>query len=322
MATAHLIGYALHRLTGLPWVADFRDPMTEIDPDTKQKFPTDSRLYRVRHWIENLAIRNSQRAVFVTSGALKLYRERYPERASDMRLVANGFDEQGFVAAEKNHTARTPSRGPLELVHSGTLYPGPDRDANGLLEALAQLRQAGRISPETIRVRLRATGYDDYYRERIAHFGVGDLVTLETAIPYHAALAEMLDADGLLLFQGSTSNPAIPAKLYEYLRARRPIFAMVDERGETAAVLRNAGVGTRVPFGSSQQIAAGLLQFLDEVRNGTAPVASESEISLHSRKHKALEMAQVFQEIIPDPAQELSQEKLKTEEALIQSGKT
>ncbi len=298
IATAHLIGFALHRWTGLPWVADFRDPMTEIDPDTHQKFPMDPRLYKVRSWVEELAIRNCQRAVFVTPGALKIYRDRYPERAGVMRLVANGYDEQSFAAAERARSPRKQSGRPLELIHSGTLYPGPDRDANGLLAALAQLRQAGQISAGTLRVRLRATGYDEYYRERIAHYGVGDLVSLEPAIPYHAALAEMLDADGLLLFQGSTSNPAVPAKLYEYLRARRPLFALVDDRGDTAAVLREANIGTFAPLDSSDRIAMGLLQFLEQIRSGTARIASDSEIERHSRKHKALEMAHIFEEVM------------------------
>ena len=185
------------------------------------------------------------------------------------------------------------------LVHSGTLYPGPDRDASAFLAALAQLRSAGVISSATLRVRLRATGYDDIYRERIAQHGVGDMVTLEPTIPYQAALAEMLDADGLLLFQGSTSNPAVPAKLYEYLRARRPIFALVDERGDTAAALRQANVGVRVPLDSSERIAAGLAEFLAQIRGGTMPAASAQEIERHSRRAKAVELSKVFEELCP-----------------------
>ena len=38
IATAHLIALTLHRLSGLPWVADFRDPMTERDPATGEVF--------------------------------------------------------------------------------------------------------------------------------------------------------------------------------------------------------------------------------------------------------------------------------------------
>jgi hypothetical protein len=299
IASAHLIGHALHRWTGVPWVADFRDPMTEIDADTQQKFPSNSRLFAVRRWIEKRTIQSCQRAVFVTPASLALYRNRYPEHAHRMRLVENGYDEQSFVDAEQARTLKSRSGEPLELVHSGTLYPGPDRDADAFLAALVQLRGAGKISAITLRVRLRATGYDDYYRERISYHGIGDLVKLEPSLPYNAALTEMLDADGLLLFQGSTSNSAVPAKLYEYLRARRPIFALVDERGDTAAVLRETNVGNIVPLHSIEQIAAGLLRYLEQIKHGTAPIASDIAIERHSRNHKALEMARLFEEIVP-----------------------
>ena len=183
MATAHLIGLALHHLTGIPWIADFRDPMTEIDPITRQRFPTDARLWSVRRWVERQAIQHCQRAIFVTPAALQIHRERYPERAADMRLIENGYDEENFAAAERTRGAQKRESEPLLLVHSGTLYPGPDRDASGFLAALAQLRSAGVISSATLRVRLRATGYDDIYRERIAQHGVADMVTLEPTIP-------------------------------------------------------------------------------------------------------------------------------------------
>ena len=296
IATSHIIGHALHQLTGLPWVADFRDPMTEIDPDTGQRFPTNPQVFAARRWVEKRTMQSCQRAVFVAPSALALYRERYPDRSADMHLVGNGYDEQSFPAAGSAPlNARAGQR--LELVHSGTLYPGPDRDAEAFLTALAQLRAAGTISAASLCVRLRATGYDDYYRERILHHGVGDLVKLEPALPYRDALNEILEADGLLLFQGSTSNSAIPAKLYEYLRARRPIFAMVDERGDTAAVLREAGVGTIVPLNSAQEIADGLVGYLEQIQRGSAPIASDDVIESHSRKHKALEMAKIFEEV-------------------------
>jgi glycosyltransferase involved in cell wall biosynthesis len=297
LATTHLVGLALHRLTGVPWVADFRDPMTEVDPLTQQRFPTNPRLWSVRQWAEKQTIRHCQRAVFVTHGALTIYRERYPDRAADMRLVENGYDEENFAAVERARESKPREPGPLVLVHSGTLYPGPDRDSNGLLAALARLRTDGKISSATLQVRFRAAGFDDVHREQIARYEVGDLVTLAPSLPYQAALEEMLEADGLLLFQGRTSNPAIPAKLYEYLRARRPIFALVDEQGETATVLRNAKIGTRVPLDSTEAIAAGLLSFLEQVRVGRAVVATTEEIECHSRKTKAAEMACVFEEL-------------------------
>jgi hypothetical protein len=135
------------------------------------------------------------------------------------------------------------------------------------------------------------------YRKQILALGIEDLITLEPPMPYTRALAEMLSVDGLLIFQGKDSNPAIPAKLYEYIRARRPLFALVDDQGETAKALREARVGTLVPLDSSERIATGLLQFLEEIRNGTALIAAAAEVERHSRKNRALELARVFEEV-------------------------
>jgi len=300
VATAHLVGMALCRLTGIPWVADFRDPMTEIDPVTQQRFPEDRRLWSVRRWIERQTLRHCSRAVFVTPGSLRIHQARYPEFADRMALIANGYDEVSFEAAES--AVRMDCGGAnmnrLLLLHSGVLYPGPDRDPTAFFAALVKLRQCGKLINGALQVRLRASGYEDHYKRLIQDFGVGDIVSLAPPIPYQEALAEMLTADGLLVFQGRTSNPAVPAKLYENLRARRPIFGLVDSQGETAGVLRQAGAGTLVPLDDVAMIAAGLESFLSQVRSGTAAVPGMEEVERHSRKHKAGELANLFEEVV------------------------
>jgi glycosyltransferase involved in cell wall biosynthesis len=298
LATAHLIGLTLHRLTGIPWVADFRDPMTEVDQFTGQNYPANLRLWRIRRWIENRTVRECTRAVLVTPGSLRIHAERYADLPdSRWRVVSNGYDEQSFAEAEQIRQEATPHR-PLVLLHSGVLYPTPDRDPSAFFAALGKLRLEGRLSPRDVKVVLRASGYHERYRKQIRECGIEDLVFLEPHIGYREALAEMLSADGLLLFQGYTSNPAIPAKLYEYLRARRPILAMVDSEGDTAATLRKAGVGRIVPLESTAQIVTELVQFLEGIRGGREPVSSEAEIRLHSRESKSAELAAVLDSVV------------------------
>src|SRR5262245_46481624 len=72
IATAHLIGLTLHRLTGIPWIADFRDSMTE------ENYPTDPVVRSMFRKIESMSIQYSECAVFTTQGTLRLYAERYP----------------------------------------------------------------------------------------------------------------------------------------------------------------------------------------------------------------------------------------------------
>lgn len=296
LATAHLIGFALHRLTGLPWIADFRDPMVEsIDGEW---FPADATLRRARLWVERLVARHATGVTFCTDTARKIYLERHSgtikARTSSQRseVIANGFDPEPFAAVEAELPATRPA-GPLTLVHSGTLYPGPDRDPGAFLAALSALRKRGQLPPN-LRVILRATGFDHVYRPRIAELGLGDCVELAPPVNYQSALREMLEADGLLLFQGHTSNPAVPAKVYEYLRARRPILALVDAGGETAALLRSAGAGTLLPLDDVARIEAGLPEFLQAAAAGSGAVLSGLAADEYSRVHRVAEFATLF----------------------------
>ncbi len=299
LATAHLIGLALHRWTGLPWVADFRDPMVEsIDGEW---FPADARLRRARLRVEALVARHATAATFCTEAARLIYVERHAGssrgRSTGQRseVIANGFDPEPFAAVEAEPLVLQRVRG-LTLVHSGTLYPGPDRDPGAFLRALRALRERG-VLPANLRVILRATGFDETYRPRIDELGLGDCVELAPAVSYREALREMLEADGLLLFQGHTSNPAVPAKVYEYLRARRPILALVDAAGETAGLLRRAGVGTLLPIDNVARIESGLPAFLQSAATGSGAVLSASAADEYSRVHRVAEFATLFTQL-------------------------
>jgi hypothetical protein len=296
IATAHLIGFLLHKLTRLPWVADFRDPMTEGELGSAGQHPTDPATWKVRRWLERLIVLNCTRLVFVAPGALSMYQKRYPEvPSSRWMLIPNGYDEESFIAAERHTTATKEKGKPLLLLHSGLLYAGAgDRNPSFFFTALANLRKAGKIDASLLRVVLRASGYDDLYRGLIREKGLDDMIFLEPSISYIDALAEMLSADGLVLVQGSVSNPNIPAKLYEYLRARRPIFALIDEKGDTAAVLRSAKVGTLASLDSVSSIELGFEDFLRQLRQNTAPIATDQEIQSHSRESRVKELAKLF----------------------------
>ncbi len=294
IATAHLIGLGLHSITGIPWVADFRDSMTE------PHYPPDPTVRGVYRGIERRTVAQAARAVFTTPGALRMYADRYPHiPATRWAVIPNGYDEERFLEVEQGASDR-PARGsPTVLVHSGLLYPS-ERDPRAFFAAVAALRREGAISAATLQIVLRASGFDDEYRPMLEGQGIGDIIRLEPAVGYRAALAEMLAADGLLLFQASNCNHQVPAKIYEYLRARRPIFAMTDAAGDSARVLTGAGVDTVVPLDSQHQIAEGLRRFLDALRRGTAPLASPEEIRRHSRRSRAGELAALLDSLARD----------------------
>ncbi|MBX3607591.1 MAG: glycosyltransferase [Piscinibacter sp.] len=300
IATAHIVGWLLSRLTGLPWVADFRDPMVEVDSRTGLTHPTDPGLRRARLWVESLVARRAAAAVFCTRDAADIFAGRYPFVPPErIHVIANGYDEGAFATAS---AAAPGDPRQLVLLHSGLLYPGPDRDPGAFLQGLrafldAQPRWQGRL-----RVVLRASGFDAQYRPIIEQLGLANCVQLAPPTPYREALGEMLGADGLLVFQGHPSNPAIPAKLYEYLRARRPIFALVDDQGSTAALLREEGVGMLAPIDDAGAIERRLSDFLAAVESGGVPVLTEDRARRFERGERAIELARLLDRVAARPA--------------------
>jgi hypothetical protein len=293
IATAHLIGLALHKLTGLPWVADMRDPMWD------EVFPTPPTLRRVYRWVERKTLLNCSAAVCTTPGAIATFLQRYPDiPAARYHLIENAFDEENFADAE---SMPAPDASTLNqafvLLHSGLIYPS-ERDPIPLFDAIASLQRDGALVPGAFMLVLRATGHDAYLARLIAERHIGELVKLVPLLPYRAALHEMLSASGLLILQASNCNHQVPAKLYEYLRARRPLLALTDAAGDTAATLRKAGIDTIAPLDDQQQIIAALQHFRAAALAGTAPLASAATVAANSRQSRAAKLAALLDTLI------------------------
>lgn len=292
IATAHLIGLALHRLTGLPWVADMRDPMTDID------YPRDPLTRRLFRWIERQTVAHCTRLVCTTAGTVDKYRARFPQVPPErFVLIENGYDEENFTQAEGGASPAPLEGRPFVLVHSGIVYPS-ERDPTQLFEALAALLQGGQLAPARFQLRLRATANDAYIGAMIRQHGIDSIVSLAPHLPYRDALAEMLGADGLLVLQASNCNHQVPAKLYEYLRARRPVLALTDPVGDTAATLRSAGIDSIAALDSKEEIMKAIMQFLGRAQAGDAPLASAEHIRSHSRGARAGVLASLLDEVV------------------------
>lgn len=295
IASAHLLALILHRLTKLPWIADFRDSMTEDNYPTN---PLQRKLYR---WIEHQTVTHCSRAIFTTPSAINMYRQRYPNISPDKwAMIANGYDEENFTHAEQltAYITRKKTQKPSQLVllHSGALYPS-ERDPSQFFQALADMQQAKKISANSLKIILRATGHDALYAPILKTYNLQNIVHLEPNMPYETALAEMLVVDGLLIFQAANCNHQIPAKIYEYLRAKRPILAFTDSVGDTATVLREAGLCAITPLDDKDAITIALTAFLEQLKNQQTPMVSDAAISLHSRQARSQLLARLCDDV-------------------------
>jgi len=293
IATAHQIGAILHRYSGLPWIADFRDPMAQ------EGYPEDPRVWRSFKAIEEQVLRQAVRCVFTSPSAVRDYRERYlrtpPER---FRLIENGYDEESFAGLDASAAARGPLHpGKLTLLHSGIVYSS-ERDPRAFFAALGGLLQSGQLDPARLVVRLRATAHDEWLRGLAAEYGIAGIIDLVPPLPYREALEEMLRADGLLIFQAANCNAQIPAKLYEYLRAGRPILGLTDPAGDTAVTLRQAGCRYLARLDDREEIAGTVSRFIAAVSAGMASGLDAKVVTGAARRNRTGEFARLLDKLL------------------------
>jgi glycosyltransferase involved in cell wall biosynthesis len=243
----HLIGRGLKRRLGVKWIADFRDPWTEM---FYYKHLSLSRFSdRRHHRLEQSVLDEADLVIAVSPPVASDFAAK---TKTPVELITNGFDEDDFAAPIGPR-----SDGKFTLVHTGLF--ASDGNPLNLWDALAakcredsafrsrlQIRLAGKTDPEIISA----------IRER----GLGDNLVNLGYLPHEQTVAEQRSADILLLplRQEPEYAKVLPGKIFEYIAARRPVLGIGQSDGAAAAVLRDAGAGEM--FGWDEKEA--LMEFI------------------------------------------------------------
>ena len=177
-----------------------------------------------------------------------------------------------------------------------TLFRRTDISPEDFFQALGRLVSVGKFGQGRLKVRFRASGNDAMLDELVRRYGLQSLVEVLPPIDYRGALAEMLRADGLLILQAANCNEQIPAKLYEYLRAGRPLLALTDPSGDTAAAVRAAGIGAIARLDSPDEIAVALDHFVEAIRQGRAVLPETTAVARLERREQARDLARLLDE--------------------------
>ena len=260
----HWLGWWLKRRYGLPWIADFRDPWYNaegiVDP------PPTLASWRVRTR-ESRIMRAADCVLANAPGACRRFQDVHSSLAAKFVTLPNGYDRETFEAIAPEIAPRTPGT-PIRVVHAGAIYA--NRDPLPILDAIRRLihPRAG-ISREFHLSFLGPppeNGLD--LGEAVASRGLAESVSIAGQVPYDRALRAMASADILLLMDTPRRTVGVPAKLYEYIGAGRPVLALGERGGDLAHVLERSGIPHRIaPPGDSVAIASALSELSVEVES-------------------------------------------------------
>lgn len=217
--SAHLIGRALARRHRVPWIADFRDPWTR-----RLSFRPPTPWHLRRHLALERLVLQEARLVTVTAGPTRDdYLLRNPGLPGEkIEVVTNGYDEEDFASLG----GESPPRDCFRVLHSGQL--NPERPARPFLEGVSAFlrRRPG------ARDRLRVSFVGPFYAgdlETARNLGLGETVRFEAGRPHRELVRELLRSHLLLLMEQDSERGGLilPGKIFEYLRARRPILGLL-----------------------------------------------------------------------------------------------
>jgi glycosyltransferase involved in cell wall biosynthesis len=272
---SHLAGLALHRLTGIPWVADFRDEWA-ANPHL-QEGPERLRALSLR---AERAV--AERAHVVVVGD---YFQIAGSRPGFRTTITNGVDPDDLAGLP----APDPPRDRFRLTHVGTLYG--DQDCAPVIAALRRLLESRRLDPA--KVELRVVGKD------FLPPGSLDLpaqVSQAGYLSHHEALVEMRRASALLLYV-APSSLAPSGKLYEYLTSERPVLCVTRPDGLPYQLVRDWDAGACADPRDDAAIEQALLELYgrwEQGRLGNLEGVRERTLERFSRPALAGRLASVL----------------------------
>jgi hypothetical protein len=226
--TGNVVGLALHRATGLPFVAHFSDPW--IDNPYHKLWPL-QKLACMR--LEHSIISKAAVIIFVTQQAAERVMARYPARwRSKVAVIPHGYDPQEPIAPAliRNPVDR------LRVVYTGSFYSL--RTPMNLLLALRELARVERLQG-ILEVFLIGPGALEY-RSTVRKFGLDGVVRLQGPQTRLECLRATAGADVLLLLGSSAKDEGLflPSKLVDYIALRKPILGLTPLEGASADLLR------------------------------------------------------------------------------------
>jgi hypothetical protein len=281
--STHLLGLKLKTEFNLPLIADFRDPWVTRNSSRKSSLIAQS--------LEQAVFKNADKIIANAPNALEALQAAHPGQNHKMSAITNGFDLEEIAPTPE------PGPAPFEILHTGELYAG--RNPAPFLAALRAVEQSAPHLHWRATFLGRAIESDiDILQEARALHCVSP-VTVEDQIPYLAAKERMRRAHILLLLDSPNRHIGVPAKLYEYIGANRPLLVLAEPNSDTAHVARTSGLPHRIASPTDPAAIQRAILELSTLIHSAAPYPDQRATSPYTRHAITRQLAHLLNDVQP-----------------------
>ena len=280
--SVNLIGLGLRKNTGLPWIADFRDPWTEID--YFHHLPHTKKTIKKHHALEQ-AVLNTADAVVVVGDQMK---KSFDRHSTNVHVIHNGYDDE----LQKDFKPHLDEK--FSIVHIGLM--NSDRNPYSLWKAISELCTENPAFAELYELKLIGKVAADVDKD-LEEVGIKNVNRLGY-IPHKEAIKHQHNSQVLLLAINKIpgAKGVLTGKIFEYLKAQRPILAIGPEDGDLAAIINETKSGVIINFDDVPKIKKQLSQWFDAYQKGALNVQSENIEQFH-RKNLTGKMVELIESI-------------------------
>ncbi len=275
----------IQKFTSVPVVLDLRDPWT-LNPYKIHPTP----LHRYLDWqYEKRMVSNTQLGISAYHKVLDYYAKKIPAfESSKWTVIPNGFDEEDFEGLGSAAPSKYFTIGFSGTIYSHLNHPTP------LFKAMARaIRQNPKLKE---RLRFLHVGKAHIDLPALAcRFGIEKLVQTMGYLEHRKSLRILNEASVLCFIlddRDARSKFTVGGKVYEYLRLKKPILALVPEDGEAAELIKKTQSGVVISPQRVEWIVQTLLSWEQNL-----PELTFSNIEEFNREKQAEQFLQVFERL-------------------------
>jgi glycosyltransferase involved in cell wall biosynthesis len=271
----HLIALGLKKkFPGVKWVADFRDPWTNIDFYEKLML---SKWADKKHHRQELSVLKLADCVLSIGNAMSEEFKEMHQKAGGkddekFKVITNGFDEEDVPDDEEVKDRK------FSIAHIGTLVK--DRNPAILWKVLSELVKENNMFKKQLEIKLVGK-VDIYVKEQISAFKLGSFVNKIDYLPHDEVIKEQQKSRLLLLLVNNTKNAKgiLTGKFFEYMSSHTPILAIGPIEGDLAKIIKETNTGLISEFEDEKTLKKNILAYF----NGETINRNESSVNKYSR---------------------------------------
>ena len=284
----HLIAKELHKKLNIPWIADFRDPWTDIDFFSELKLT--KRSLKKHHKLQHQVLTEANKVVTVGWDWAKGL-ERHG--AKNVEVITNGYD---FNIEEKLTNIELSKD--FTMSHIGIV--GAARNARIFWETLGELLKDKRLDNFSNLLKIRLIGQvDNSVIQSIKENNLENNVEIISYIPHEKVIIEQSSSQVLLLFINNSPNAKgiMTGKIFEYMASGRPILAIGPKDGDTAIILDKTQSGVIIDFEDKEGMKNTIIDLFTRYKENQLITQKNEFVEKYSRQNLAAEYVKLLNQI-------------------------